>query len=110
MLKVFVFVNYGNNLFKKQKNGGVSFFRLPIDEKLKKKWLINIRNENLQKQPPMCSLKIGVLQNYHKIHRKTTVLESLLYKVAVIAALHPFHRSPNLAPITNLEKGEIIEK
>ena len=47
-----VAVNCGNNSFRKQKNGDVSFFRLPKDEKLKKKWLINIKRENLQNQPP----------------------------------------------------------
>ena len=45
-------VNGGNNSFKKQKNGGVSLFRLSKDEKLKNKWFIHIRRENLQKQPP----------------------------------------------------------
>ena len=35
----------------KKKYDGVSLFRLPKDEKLKKKRLINIRRENLQKQP-----------------------------------------------------------
>ena len=35
-----------NNFFRNKKNGGV-FFCLPKDEKIKKKWLINIRRENL---------------------------------------------------------------
>ena len=34
-----VAVNCGNNSFKKQKNRWCKFFRLPKDEKLKKKWL-----------------------------------------------------------------------
>ena len=48
-------VNCGN-FFRKQKNGGVSFFRLPKDEKLKKKWLVNIRREKLPKEVTICLL------------------------------------------------------
>ena len=33
-----------------KKNGVVSFFPLPKNEKLKKKWLIYIRRENLPKE------------------------------------------------------------
>ena len=40
-----VAVNCGANSFRKQKNGGVYFFRLPKDKKLIKKWLINIRRD-----------------------------------------------------------------
>ena len=37
-----------------KKNGNVSFFCLPKDEKLKNKWLINIRRDNLPKDVRMC--------------------------------------------------------
>ena len=50
-------VNGGNNSFKKQKNSGISLFRLSKDEKLKNKWLIHIRRENAQKQPPEVCLE-----------------------------------------------------
>ena len=54
-----VAVNCGNNSFRKQNNSGVSFFRLPKDDKLKKEWLINIRKEN--QKPPFAD----VLHNRH---------------------------------------------
>ena len=44
----------------------VSFFRVPKDEKLKKKWLINTRRENLQTQPHGVFLKKGVLKNFQQ--------------------------------------------
>ena len=40
----------------KQKNGGVSFFCLTKDDKLKKKCLINVRRENLPKDVRICHL------------------------------------------------------
>jgi THAP domain. len=51
-----VAVNCGNNSFRKNKTVGVSFFRLPKNEQLKKKWLINIRRENLPKEVRICHL------------------------------------------------------
>ena len=37
-----------------KKNDNVSFSCLPKDEKLKKKWLINIRRDNLPKEVRIC--------------------------------------------------------
>ena len=35
----------------RKRNDGISFLGPPKDEELKKKWLINVRRENFQKQP-----------------------------------------------------------
>ena len=51
-----VAVNCGNNSFKKNKNTAVSFFRLPKNEQMKKKWLNNIKRENLPKEVRICHL------------------------------------------------------
>lgn len=46
-----VVVNCGNNSFRKK---GITFYRLPKDEALKKRWLANIKRENLPKEIRLC--------------------------------------------------------
>jgi hypothetical protein len=47
-------VNCSNNTFSKNREKNISFFRLPHDVNLKKKWLANIKRENLPKDPKIC--------------------------------------------------------
>ena len=42
-----VAVGYNSNSFTKNRKKGLKFFRLPKDDNLKKKWLQNIKRENL---------------------------------------------------------------
>ena len=60
---------------------GVRFFRLPKDEKLKKKRLIDMRRENLQKQPPGVFLKKGVLKNFEQFTGKHQCWSLILKKL-----------------------------
>ena len=42
-------VGCDNNSFKKDKNIGISFFRLPRDKSLRKQWIANLKRQNLPK-------------------------------------------------------------
>ena len=45
-----------NNTYKKGRNTGVSFYRLPKDKGLKEKWLINLKRENPPNDVRLCHL------------------------------------------------------
>ena len=45
-----------SNSFTKTGAKGVGFFQLPKNKGLKKKWLQNIKRENLPKKPTLCEL------------------------------------------------------
>ena len=49
-----VAVDCGNNTFTKNRDKGVSFYNLPKDINLRKKWLTNIKRENIPKNPKIC--------------------------------------------------------
>ena len=49
-----VAVGCSNNTFRKNREKGVSFYNLPKDESLKNKWLVNIKRENINKNPKLC--------------------------------------------------------
>ena len=49
-------VDCSSNSFKKNRTKGLRFFQLPKNEILKKKWLKNIKQENLPKKPTLCEL------------------------------------------------------
>ena len=51
-----VAVDCSSNSFTKTRAKGVQFFQLPKNEGLKKKWLQNIKRENLPKKPTLCEL------------------------------------------------------
>ena len=51
-----VAVRCNRNSFTKDRKNGLKFFRLPKDDNLKKKWLQNIKMENLPKPPTLCQL------------------------------------------------------
>lgn len=51
-----VAVDCSSNSFTKTRAKGVRFFQLPKNESLKKKWLQNIKRENLPKKPTLCEL------------------------------------------------------
>ena len=51
-----VAVGCSSNSFKKNRVKGLRFFQLPRNESLKKRWLHNIRRENLPKNPSVCEL------------------------------------------------------
>ena len=50
----------------RKRNGCISFFRLPKDEKLKKKWLLTKEEKTIRTSHQRCSLKKGVLKNFAK--------------------------------------------
>ena len=49
-----VVVGCNNNTFKKNSNKDVSFFPIPKDGSLKRRWVQNIKRENLPKDPKIC--------------------------------------------------------
>ena len=49
-------INYNSNTVKNDQVKNVKFFSLPEDENFKRKWLTNIKKENLQKDPKICHL------------------------------------------------------
>ena len=49
-----VAVDCGNNTFAKNREKDVSFYNLPKDIKLRKRWLANIKRENNFKNPNIC--------------------------------------------------------
>ena len=51
-----VAVDCSSNSFTKKRVKGLRFFQLPRNETLKKKWLQNIKRENLPKNPSVCEL------------------------------------------------------
>ena len=51
-----VAVGCNSNSFTKDRKKGLKFFRLPKHDNLKKKWLQNIKRENLPKTPTLCQL------------------------------------------------------
>ena len=51
-----VAVDCNSNTFKANRNKDVKFFPMPKDENLKKKWLANIKRENLPNNPKICHL------------------------------------------------------
>ena len=51
-----VVVGCNNNTFKKNRDKDVSFFRIPKDGSLKRRWVQNIKRENLPKDPKICHL------------------------------------------------------
>ena len=75
-------VNCGNSSFRKQKIGDVFFFCLPEDEMLKKKWLINIRWENLLKEVRICHLHFekSFFERYLEIHYNSLLEDEKLIK------------------------------
>ena len=51
-----VAVDCSSNSFTKNRVKGLRFFQLPKNEILKKRWLQNIKRENLPKNPTVCEL------------------------------------------------------
>ena len=51
-----VAVGCNSNSFTKDRKKSLKFFQLPKDDNLKKKWLQNIKRENLPKTPTLCQL------------------------------------------------------
>ena len=49
-----VTVDCRNNTFTKNREKDVSFYNLPKDLKLRKRWLANIKRENIPKYPKIC--------------------------------------------------------
>lgn len=49
-----VVVECSNNTFTKNREKDVSFYNLPKDENLRKIWLLNIKRENIPKNPKIC--------------------------------------------------------
>ena len=49
-----VAVDCSNNAFTKNREKDVSFYNLPKDLKLRKRWLANIKRENIPKNPKIC--------------------------------------------------------
>lgn len=49
-----VAVGCSNDAFSKNREKGVSFYSFPKDENLKKRWLANIKRENIKKNPKPC--------------------------------------------------------
>ena len=49
-----VAVGCSNDAFSKNREKGVSFYSFPKDENLKKRWLTNIKRENINKNPKPC--------------------------------------------------------
>ena len=49
-----VAVDWGNNTFTKNWEKDASFYNLPKDLKLRKRWLANIERENIPKNPKIC--------------------------------------------------------
>ena len=48
-----VAVGCNNNTFSKNRKKGVSFYSYPKDENLKKRWLANVKRENISKSPKL---------------------------------------------------------
>ena len=67
---VLIRTRYLQETNKNKKNGGISFFRLPKDKKLKKKWLISIRRKTSRSSYWRCSLKKGVVKNFARFSGK----------------------------------------
>ena len=51
-----VAVSCSSNYFTKKRVKGLRFFKLPKDESLKKRWLQNIKRDNLPKHPSVCEM------------------------------------------------------
>ena len=51
-----VAVGCSSNSFTKKRVKGLRFFQIPKNESLKKRWLQNIKRDNLPKNPSVCEL------------------------------------------------------
>ena len=49
-------VECSNNTFKLNRNKNISFYSLPKDKDLKKRWLQNIKRENLPTDQKLCHI------------------------------------------------------
>ena len=73
-------VDCNSNIFKSNRDKNVSFYGLPKDENLKKRWLQNIKRENLPKDKKICHLHF----EEHCFKRDLKVYPQYLFKVRCV--------------------------
>ena len=73
-------VDCNSNTFKSNRDKNVSFYGLPKDENLKKRWLQNIKRENLPKDKKICHLHF----EEHCFKRDLKVYPWYLFKVRCV--------------------------
>lgn len=49
-----VAVGCSNNTFSKNHEKGIRFYNFPKDKTLKRRWIANIKRENINKNPKIC--------------------------------------------------------
>ena len=83
-----VVVGCNNNTFKKNRDKDVSFFRIPKDGSLKRRWVQNIKRENLPKDPKICHL-----------HFKRDLQASFILTITYYAMLY-YHKSRQICNLS----------